>query len=166
MWESSECLTTALVNFQGGNLISQKPHGRFCFRAQRLLPMHLTVASELCPVRFAAWHQYSHAIRRPDLLHWKNHLNESTKLTVGDAINCLNHNLSWFPVYVFFLSLGLCFPLCPTYSLRFLWSTRWTCKSLCPLSLLLYWKRTRRKSFGKTKVMFLESWKSLIKYLT
>lgn len=45
--------------------------------------MHLTAASELGPVKFAAWHQYKKAIRGSHLVHRRNNLNELTKLTVG-----------------------------------------------------------------------------------
>lgn len=71
--------------------------------------MHLSVASELYPVKSAAWHQYKQAIRESDLLHRENHLNESTKLTVGHMNNWLNHNLSWFS-----------WPFLPFSTLRFL----------------------------------------------
>lgn len=45
--------------------------------------MHLTAASELGPVKFAAWRKYTQAIRGSHLANQRKHLNESTKLTVG-----------------------------------------------------------------------------------
>lgn len=60
--------------------------------------MHLTAASELGPVQFAAWHQYEQAIRGSHLVHRKKHLNELTKLTVGHI-----HNTTTFCCHLFYL---------------------------------------------------------------
>lgn len=63
--------------------------------------MHLTVASELGPAKFAAWHRYKQAIRGSHLVHPKRHLNKLTKITVGHVNNWLNHYSSLFSAVSF-----------------------------------------------------------------
>lgn len=51
---SRECLTTMLVNFQGGSLISREPLGGLGFPTPRQRPVHLSAASDSGPVQSAA----------------------------------------------------------------------------------------------------------------